>query len=73
MTARMFKDGLRVVPPVLIAPFEVVVARESQDLPPQTVKIEYDEDGLHFITDWGMTTINSSALILEQEDINVES
>lgn len=29
MTARMFKDGLKVVPPVLIAPFEIVVARET--------------------------------------------
>lgn len=70
----MFKNGLRVVPPVLTAPFEVVVAGESQDLPQQTVKIEYDEDGLHFITDWGMTTINSTTLILEEEeDTNVES
>lgn len=61
----MFKDGLRVVPPVLIAPFEIVVARETQELPPQSVKVEYDEDGLHFITNWGMCSIRKEDLYEE--------
>lgn len=58
MIARMFKDGLRVVPPVLTVPFEIVVATDNVNLPPQQVKIEYDEDGLHFITNLGMATLN---------------
>ena len=60
MTARMFKDGMRMVPPVLMAPFEIVVAGEN--LPQQVVKVEYDEEGLHFLTNWGMCGISKEQI-----------
>ncbi len=59
MTVRMFKDGLRVVPPVLIAPFEIVAANDKEQVP---IKIEFDEDGLHFLTPWGMCGIRKEDL-----------
>lgn len=59
MTVHMFKDGLRVVPPVLMAPFEIVVANEKEQAP---IKIEFDEDGLHFLTPWGMCSIRKEDL-----------
>lgn len=60
MTVHMFKDGMKIVPPVLVAPFEIVVAGEN--LPQQVVKVEYDEEGLHFLTQWGMQTIRKEDL-----------
>lgn len=59
MIVRMFKDGLRVVPPVLIAPFEIIAANDKKQMP---IKIEFDEDGLHFLTPWGMATLNEKNL-----------
>lgn len=49
----VYKNGTRIVPPVLTAPIEVMIRVDGQ-LNPVSVKIEYDEDGLHFFNQWGM-------------------
>lgn len=53
----VYKDGARIVPPVLTAPIEVMI-RVDGNLNPVIVKIEYDEDGLHFFNQWGMATLS---------------
>jgi len=53
----VYKDGTRIVPPVLTAPIEVMI-RVDGNLNPVIVKIEYDEDGLHFLNQWGMATLS---------------
>lgn len=54
----MYTNGARVLPPIVQTPYEIVVTTNKVELPPQTIQIEYDNDGLHFLTDWGMVSIN---------------
>lgn len=58
----VYKDGARIAPPVLTAPIEVMI-RVDGNLNPVTVKIEYDEEGLHFFNQWGMATLREDNLI----------
>ena len=69
--AQMFKDGLRVVPPVLIAPCEIVV-RVDGNLNPIVVKIEYDEEGLHFLNEWGMVTLSNNVIEVNLDESQSE-
>lgn len=65
----VYKNGARVAPSVLTTPCEVVLATKNRMFQPQTIKIEYDEDGLHFLTNWGMCSIRKEDLIEKSDSI----
>jgi len=64
----VYKNGTRIVPPVLTAPIEVMI-RADGDLNPVSVKIEYDKDGLHFMNNWGMAHLREGDLIEKSDSV----
>lgn len=64
----VYKNGVKVVPPVLTAPIEVMIRAEG-DLNPVLVKIEYDEDGLHFLNNWDMCSLREGDLIETSDSV----
>lgn len=58
----MFKNGTRVVLPIMDVPTEIVISVPDGSLPAIAVKIEYDNEGLHFLTPWGMCGITKEVI-----------